>query len=134
MKGQALLVEFGRLDGSGGPLNAEADEGGGRDLPCAHRTGTSVDVGTVIRKRRLAVPVAMQGEVHFRVQLLEQAIGVAGAFLLHEKRLTRVNAKETQDRAPRHRLAAEAAKMAGLEVPIASSCHPLPSAFPPTHC
>lgn len=51
-------------------------------------------------------------------------------FLLHIGRLVRVDAQQPQDRSPRHRLAAETAKMAGEEVRIAPSCHSLPSVSP----
>jgi hypothetical protein len=58
---------------------------------------------------RLAVPVAVESERHLRAQDVAQAFGVAGAFLLHEGRLAGVDAKQAQDAAPGHRLAAEAA-------------------------
>jgi len=35
VQSQGLLIEFRRLDGAGGALDAEADEGGGGDRPGA---------------------------------------------------------------------------------------------------
>ena len=123
MKRQALFVELWSLHGPSRPLDSEPDEIGSYDVPVAHRTGAPVDVPAVIGKRRLAVPVAMKGKQDLGVQPRPEAFGVAGAFLLHEGRLIRVYAKQAQDRAPRHGLAAKAAEMAGVKVWIAAPCH-----------
>jgi len=122
---QGLLVEFGRFDGCGRPLDPQSNEVRGRDRAAAHRAGLAVDVATVIEKGRLAVPMAMEGERDAGAQVPPEAIGVAGALAEHEARGVGIDADQAQDRAPGDELPAEAAEMAGLEVRIATAGHGL---------
>jgi hypothetical protein len=61
MEREGLFVELRRLDGPGGALDAEADEGRGGDGPGAHGAGLAVDISAVFEHRRAAVPMAMEG-------------------------------------------------------------------------
>ena len=67
--------------------------------------------------------MAMEGERDFGEQDVEQALGMAGAFLKHEGRRARIDADQAQDRGPCHELPAEAAEMAGGEIGIAAAGH-----------
>ncbi len=55
MERQGLLVIFGRLDGAGGALDPEPDEGGGGDRPGADRAIPAEHVVVVARSGALPV-------------------------------------------------------------------------------
>jgi hypothetical protein len=120
---QRLLVIGGRLDRAGGALDAEADEIRGGYVLAAHGAGPPLDIGIVAGQRRLAGPVAVEGQRDLGAQHGAEAIVVAGAFLQHIRRRIRIDPDQAQYPAPGNQLAAEAAEVAGGEVRIASPWH-----------
>lgn len=62
MHGKAELVEQRLLDWADRLLDTNADEIGGRNVLRAHGARLAVNVGAVIEKWRLALPMAKEGE------------------------------------------------------------------------
>jgi hypothetical protein len=122
---QGLLVKFGRLDGAGGALEAEADEGLWGDRPGAEGAVAAEHVVVVVGQRRLAAPVAVEGQRQAGAEHGAEALGMTGALLAQVGRLVRIDPEQAKDRAPRDQRPAEAAEVPGGEIRIAAAGHGL---------